>query len=46
MAVEQGHLLFARVQIASNENHEVSLHLRDVMVVGAPEATSDVWLFS
>ena len=44
--VEQGDLLLARVQIASDENHEVSLHLCDVVVLGSTEATSDVWLFS
>jgi hypothetical protein len=34
------------VQIASDENHEFSLHRCDVVVLGSPEATSDVWLFS
>jgi len=44
--VEQSDLLLARVQIASDENHEFSLHLCDVVVFGSTEATSDVWLFS
>jgi hypothetical protein len=44
--IEQSDLLFARMQIASDENHELSLHLCDVVVLGSTEATSDVWLFS
>ena len=44
--VEQSDLLLARVQIASDENHEFSLHLCDVVVLGSTEATRDVWLFS
>src|SRR5262245_46253821 len=44
--VEQSDLLLARVQIASDENHEFSLHLCDVGVLASTEATSDVWLFS
>jgi len=46
VGVEQSDLLLARVQIASDENHEFSLPLCDVVVLGSPEATSDVWLFS
>jgi hypothetical protein len=44
--VEQSDLLLARVQIASDENHEFSLHLCDVVVLGSTETTSDVWRFS
>jgi len=44
--VEQSDLLLARVQIASDENHEFSLHRCDVVVLGSAEATRDVWLFS
>ena len=45
-ATEQSNLLLARVQIASDENHEFSLHLCDVGVLGSTDATSDGWLFS
>ena len=45
VGVEQSVLLLARVQIASDENHELSLHLCDVVVLGSTEATN-VWLFS
>ena len=46
VGVEQSDLLLARVQIASDENHEFSLHRCDVVVLGSAEATRDVWLFS
>ena len=44
--VEQSDLLLPRVQVTSNQNHEFSLHLCDVVVLGSTEATSDVRLFS
>ena len=46
VGVEQSDLLLPRVQIASDENHEFSLHRCDVVVLGSAEATRDVWLFS
>ena len=43
--VEHSDLLLTRMQIAADENHELSLHLCDVVVLGSTEATN-VWLFS
>jgi hypothetical protein len=44
--VDQRDLLFPRMEIASDQNHEFSLHWYDVVALGSAEATSDVWLFS
>jgi hypothetical protein len=46
VGIQQSDLLLPRVQIASDENHEFSLHRCDVVVLDSTEATRDVWLFS
>ena len=44
--VEDRHLLIPRVEIASDQDHEIGLHSCDVVVLGCAEATSAVRPFS
>ena len=44
--VEDRHLLIPRVEIASDQDHEIGLHSCDVVVLGFAEATSVVRPFS
>jgi hypothetical protein len=44
--VEDRHLLIPRVEIASDQDHEIGLHSCDVVVLGFAEATSGARPFS